>query len=60
MAIRGYWPRPLADLLGGIAAGHRGPSLLALDELCALGHSSGSDIATGFLCGHYALISEGA
>jgi hypothetical protein len=25
-----------------------------------LGHSSGSDIATGFLCGHYALISEGA
>jgi len=60
LAIRGYWPRPLADLLGGIAAGHRGVSLLALDELCALGHSSGSDIATGFLCGHYALISEGA
>jgi hypothetical protein len=60
IAMRGYWPGALADLTQGLAVGDRSGTLLALDELCQFGHSSGADIATGFLCGHHALLHSGA
>jgi hypothetical protein len=50
-AIRGHWPVPLADLALALAGERSGEALAALDRLCALGHSSGADLATGFLFG---------
>ena len=50
-AMREYWPRPLADLSRALALGLGFDSLNSLHELCGLGHSSGADIATGFLYG---------
>jgi len=52
LAIAGFWPGPLAALADGFALGERQTTREALDELCAIGHSSGADIATGFLAGH--------
>lgn len=50
-AFRGLWPAPLVDL-GEALTGERAPeALAALETLCGLGHSSGADLATGFLCG---------
>ena len=60
LAVRGFWPGPLAALAQGLAVGDRSGALVALDELCAFGHSSGADIATGFLTGHHAFHSLGS
>ena len=54
-AIAGSFPetvRVLAAAFAGSRAGHahEGPRQ-ALDDLCALGHCSGMDTATGFLFG---------
>jgi hypothetical protein len=50
-ALQNLWPAPLVDLAEALAGDHEGEALVALDELCKLGHSSGADIATGFLRG---------
>jgi len=54
-AIAGCFPQALAafaaSLAGGSAFTPGGPPRTALDRLCALGHSSGMDTATGFLFG---------
>jgi hypothetical protein len=60
MAVRGYWPGPLADLAVGLAGGDKVGTRGALRRLCAFGHSSGADIATGFLSGLYALLPGSA
>jgi hypothetical protein len=49
--IQGHWPEPLLDLADAIAADRDSEVLQALEDLCRLGHSSGADIATGFLFG---------
>ena len=54
--------KPLAVLAAGGTGGHLFPaqalaedraphSVLALEALCTLGHTSGADMATGFLAG---------
>jgi hypothetical protein len=53
--IRNYWPEPLLNLADAIAADRQFEALQALEDLCRLGHSSGADIATGFLFGLRAL-----
>jgi hypothetical protein len=60
MAVRGYWPGPLADLALGLAGGDKVGTRGALRRLCAFGHSSGADIATGFLSGLRALLPGSA
>jgi len=50
-AIHGYWPRPLVDLADALAEEDERGASAAVHELCGLGHSSGADIATGFLFG---------
>jgi Protein of unknown function (DUF2877) len=55
-AIEGFWPTPLVDLAEALSREHEAEALLALDELCGLGHSSGSDIATGLLFGLESLV----
>jgi len=50
-AARGCWPAPLVDLAEALAGDREPEALLALDALGRLGHSSGSDLATGFLFG---------
>ena len=57
-AIEGFWPTPLVTLAEALSRDHETDSLAALGELCKLGHSSGSDIATGFLLGLEALGSR--
>jgi hypothetical protein len=50
-AIENLWPRPLNRLAEGLAGERETEALTALADLCRLGHSSGCDIATGFLFG---------
>ena len=50
-AVRGFWLGPLVDLAEALAAEREPDALAALGALCALGHSSGADLATGFLLG---------
>jgi hypothetical protein len=50
-AAQNFWPLPLVDLAEALARDREPGALRALDELCGLGHSSGSDMATGFLFG---------
>jgi hypothetical protein len=50
-AVRNQWPRPLVDLAEALAWEEEGDALRALGNLVQLGHSSGSDLATGFLFG---------
>jgi hypothetical protein len=57
--IQGHWPEPLLDLADAIAADRESEALRALEDLCRLGHSSGTDIATGFLFGLEALPDRG-
>lgn len=57
-AARNFWPLPLVDLAEALAVDREPEALRALEELCALGHSSGSDIATGFLFGLERLAPE--
>jgi hypothetical protein len=55
--LRGFWPTPLIDLAEALAADRAPPALAALDALCRLGHSSGADLAAGFLLGLECLVS---
>jgi len=48
-ALLGHWPDPLVDLAEALAEDPVPQSVLALEALCALGHTSGADLATGFL-----------
>jgi hypothetical protein len=57
-AVRNFWPLPLVDLAEAMAGDREPEALRALGELCALGHSSGSDMATGFLFGLECLAQE--
>jgi hypothetical protein len=57
-ATRNLWPMPLVDLAEALAGECEPEALKALCELCGLGHSSGSDIATGFLFGLETLALE--
>ena len=57
-ATRNFWPVPLVDLAEALAGDLRHEALQALEEICALGHSSGSDLATGFLFGLECLALE--
>lgn len=50
-ATQNFWSLPLVDLAEALAVDREPEALRALEELCSLGHSSGSDIATGFLFG---------
>ena len=50
-AMRSYWLRPLAGIADALASGSAAGASRALADLCAFGHSSGADIATGFLYG---------
>ncbi len=50
-ALEGLWPAALVDLAEALAAERAPEALAALGELCRLGHSSGRDLATGFLFG---------
>ena len=54
-----HWPDPLLDLAEAIAGSRERSSLQALKELCRLGHSSGADIAAGFLFGLRVLPKRG-
>ena len=54
-----HWPDPLLDLAEAIAADREPDALQALEDLCRLGHSSGADIATGFLFGLKAVPRRG-
>lgn len=57
-AMKNCWPAPLVDLAQALAA-DRGPdALAALEALGRLGHSSGADIAAGFLHGLDVLAAE--
>lgn len=57
--IQGHGPEPLLDLADAIAADRESEALQALEDLCYLGHSSGADIATGFLFGLETLPERG-
>ena len=57
-ATRNLWSLPLVDLAEALAGDHPQEAQRAMDELCRLGHSSGSDIATGFLFGLECLALE--
>jgi hypothetical protein len=50
-AARGQSIAPVHDLLGALAAGDCGAAEAARDELCALGSSSGADLALGLRLG---------
>jgi Protein of unknown function (DUF2877) len=50
-AIEDFWPTPLVDLAEALAGEREPEAQVALGELCWLGHSSGCDVATGFLFG---------
>ncbi len=50
-AVLGHWPEPLVDLAQALAEDRAPHSVLALEALCTLGHTSGADMATGFLAG---------
>jgi hypothetical protein len=58
-ALQGHWPAPVADLAEALSAEHEPEALRALGDLCGLGHSSGADIATGFLYGLHVLDDAG-
>ncbi len=57
-AARGFWPAPLANLAEALAGDRVPEALVALGDLGRLGHSSGMDLATGFLFGLETLLLE--
>lgn len=57
-AAQNFWPLPVMDLAEALAGDFEPAALKALEELCGLGHSSGSDLATGFLFGLECLAME--
>jgi hypothetical protein len=59
MAMRGFWCGPVTELVQRLAIGNARRALMAFDDLCSIGHTSGADIATGFLVGHHALLCGG-
>jgi len=59
-AIEGSWPTPLADLADALSVDNGPAALRAVEELCRMGHSSGADVATGFLFGVACLLREPA
>jgi hypothetical protein len=59
-ARRQYWPTPLVELAEALAADRVVEALAALHRLCQLGHSSGADLATGFLYGLAVLAADPA
>ncbi len=50
-AMGGFFPTPLVDLAGAIGGDDAAGAMSALERVCAYGHSSGADLATGFLYG---------
>lgn len=48
-AVEGYWPTPLVELAEALSDDNPARAGVALFALCELGHSSGADLATGFL-----------
>lgn len=59
-AARGFFPRDLNMAAASIAADDRFAAAASIGSLCDMGHSSGADTATGFLCGLAKLMpSEG-
>jgi len=54
-AMGNFWPGALVDLASGLEWARNAEALRALAEMCALGHSSGMDLATGFFFGLEAL-----
>jgi hypothetical protein len=59
-AVEGFWPEPLLDLADALAAENEPAALRALEGLLGLGHSSGADMASGFLFGLASLLKESA
>ena len=59
-AMRGLWPWPLVDLAVALVGDLEREALRALESLCQLGHSSGADLATGFLFGLETVIAPDA
>lgn len=59
-AIEGFWPAALVDLAEALAAENGPDALAALGALGRLGHSSGRDLATGFLFGLGRLVPRGS
>ena len=49
--LLGYWPDPLLDLAEAIAEDREEEAWDAFYRLCDIGHSSGADLAAGFLSG---------
>lgn len=58
LALRKYWLEPLVDLACTVARGAEPQAFAALEELCSIGHSSGADIATGFVFGLHVIPSR--
>ena len=57
-AARGYFHRDLRHAASAIAAGDESGAVQATRHLCMMGHSSGADMATGFLFGLFSLIGR--
>jgi Protein of unknown function (DUF2877) len=55
-AVRGLFPRDLRRVATAIATEDRSEADRAIRRLCALGHSSGADTASGFLFGLFVCI----
>ena len=54
-AARGFFPRDLRHAAGAIATEDESGAVRAMQSLCTMGHSSGADMATGFLFGLFVL-----
>ena len=46
-----FWPGALVDLVSSLEGERKAEALKSLENVCGLGHSSGMDLATGFLVG---------
>ena len=57
-AARGFFPRDLRHAAEAIATEDESGAVQAIRRLCVMGHSSGADMATGFLFGLFALIGR--
>jgi hypothetical protein len=57
-SIRNQWPVPLGRLAMALAADATAEARTALDDVCRIGHSSGADLATGFLYGLSVLLAD--
>ncbi len=57
-AIRGFFPRDLRHAASAIGVEDESTAVVAIRRLCKMGHSSGADMATGFLFGLFSLIGR--